>query len=67
MKTKAEICFENGEYQIHTLFKFEKEGVAADGKIIGRLNRTNVPMEKTQKFEMSGIRCGINDGINEGK
>ena len=59
--------FENGEYQIHTLFKFEKEGVAADGKIIGRLNRTNVPMEKTQKFEMSGIRCGINDGINEGK
>ena len=57
--------FDKGEYQIHTLFKFEKEGVAADGKIVGRLKRTNERMEKIQKFEMSGISCGINDGIEE--
>ena len=44
--------------------------IVYDGKIIGRLTRTNERMEKTQKFEMSGIRCAINDGIkteiNEG-
>jgi pilus assembly protein CpaF len=60
----VELCgYDHGEYRLNPLFTFQREGTGPDGKILGRLQRTENPMENLQKFEMSGVKCGINGGV----
>ena len=46
--------YENGEIQLNPLYRFMEEGESDDGKIIGRLVRTENPMRNTQKFRIAG-------------
>lgn len=60
----VELCgYENGKYILNPLYRFEREGTGANGKVLGRLNRTQNPMRQMQKFEMSGITTSINEGV----
>lgn len=57
----VEICevtgMEDGEIQLSQLFRFNQEGEAADGRILGKLERTSSRLINTQKLLMAGISC----------
>ncbi len=48
------VGYENGEFQLNTLYKFVEHGEDKNGRIIGGLERTD-PMVNTFKFKMAGI------------
>lgn len=47
--------YENGRIQLNTLYRFDEQGEDENGRIIGRLNRTENPMVNTQKFRAAGL------------
>ena len=47
--------YQNGEYQLNELFRFEREEALVHGKIVGQLQRTEHKMVNNHKFIMSGI------------
>ncbi len=47
--------YQNGAYQLNELFRFEREEALVNGKIVGRLQRTENKMIQNHKFVMSGI------------
>lgn len=47
--------YQNGAYQLNELFRFEREEGLVNGKIVGRLQRTENKMIQNHKFVMSGI------------
>ena len=47
--------YQNGEYQLNELFRFEREETLVHGKIVGQLQRTEHKMVNNHKFIMSGI------------
>ena len=49
------VGYENGEFQLNTLYKFVEHGEDKNGRIIGGLERTENPMVNTFKFKMAGI------------
>ena len=49
------VGYENGEFQLNTLYKFVENGEDKNGRIIGGLERTENPMVNTFKFKMAGI------------
>ena len=49
------VGYENGEFQLNTLYKFVEHGEDKNGQIIGGLERTENPMVNTFKFKMAGI------------
>lgn len=49
------VGYENGEFQLNTLYKFVEHGDDKNGRIIGGLERTENPMVNTFKFKMAGI------------
>lgn len=49
------VGYENGEFQLNTLYKFVEHGEDKNGRIIGGLERTENPMVNTFKFKMVGI------------
>lgn len=51
------IEYKNGEYKMNTLFEFKREKELKDGKIVGKLFRTENPMIQMHKFEMMGVEC----------
>ncbi len=48
------IGYENGEIILSPLFEFEETGEDYRGKIIGNLNRTDVPLQNEAKLRLSG-------------
>ena len=46
--------YENGEYQLNPLYKYQIDGKDANGKLIGRLVQKN-SVQNVHKFEMSGV------------
>ena len=60
----VELCgYEKGAYILNPLFSFQREGTGPRGEVLGRLRRSEHPMQNLQKFEMSGIRTEINKGV----
>ena len=49
------VGYENGEFQLNTLYKFVEHGEDKNGRIIGGLERTENPLVNTFKFKMAGI------------
>lgn len=49
------VGYENGEFQLNTLYKFVEHGEDKNGRIIGGLERTENPMVNTFKFKMAGV------------
>lgn len=49
------VGYENGQFQLNTLYKFVEHGEDKNGRIIGGLERTENPMVHTFKFKMAGI------------
>lgn len=49
------VGYENGEFQLNTLYKFVEHGEDKNGRIIGGLERTENSMVNTFKFKMAGI------------
>lgn len=47
--------FEDGEIQLHSLFRFREKGEDDDGRIVGTLERTGT-LSDTRKAEAAGIR-----------
>lgn len=57
------VGYHRGEYELNPLFSFVKEGAGPRGEVLGRLRRSENPMRHMQKFEMSGVETGINEGM----
>lgn len=62
----TEICevvgMEDGEIAVRPLFQFEEEG-EEDGRVIGRLKRTDNKLCHTDKLRMAGIKLAEEDAI----
>ena len=60
----VELCgYEKGAYILNPLFSFQREGTGPRGEVLGRLRRSEYPMQNLQKFEMSGIHTDVNKGV----
>ena len=60
----VELCgYEKGAYILNPLFSFQREGTGPRGEVLGRLRRSEHPMQNLQKFEMSGIHTDVNKGV----
>lgn len=53
------VGYENGQYKLNQLFKFEEDQYSTNSKVSGALKRTNNPMVKTLKLTMSGSNVKI--------
>lgn len=53
------VGYENGQYKLNQLFKFEEDQYSTNSKVSGSLKRTNNPMIKTLKLTMSGSNVKI--------
>lgn len=49
------IGYQNGEICLNPLYQFREEGEEENGRIIGRLVRTENPMSNIDKFHMAGL------------
>lgn len=49
------VGYENGEVKLNPLYKFIETGESAEGKVIGKLTRTENPMIHTEKFRNAGL------------
>ena len=50
------VGYQNGEYVINPIYRFEREVELKNGKIVGGLVRTKNAMVNMHKFEMAGIQ-----------
>lgn len=50
------VGYQNGEYVINPIYRFEREPELRNGRIVGGLVRTENPMVNMHKFEMAGIQ-----------
>lgn len=59
---------EQGEIRLNPLFRFEEQGLEANGRIAGRLVRTGSPLSNREKLMVAGIRGGYwnTSGAREG-
>ena len=53
------VGYENGQYKLNQLYKFEEDQYSTNSKVSGSLKRTNNPMVKTLKLAMSGSNVKI--------
>ena len=49
------IGYQNGEIRLNPLYQFREEGEEENGRIIGKLVRTENPMSNIDKFHMAGL------------
>lgn len=49
------IGYQNGEICLNPLYQFREEGEEENGRIIGKLVRTENPMSNIDKFHMAGL------------
>lgn len=53
------VDYRNGDYVTNKLFEYEREEKLVNGRIVGQLKRTELPMQQTRKFTMAGMIWGI--------
>lgn len=49
------VGYEDGEVKLNPLYQFIETGESAEGKVIGKLTRTEKPMIHTEKFRNAGL------------
>ena len=55
MEITEVIGYQNGEIRLNPLYQFREEGEEENGRIIGKLVRTENPMSNIDKFHMAGL------------
>lgn len=55
MEIAEVVGYENGEFKLNTLYKFEEEDETPEGKVIGTLKRSENKMINTTKLQMAGF------------
>lgn len=55
MEITEVLDYKNGEIQLNPLYRFISEGEDEKGRVIGKLSRTEFPMQNIEKFHSAGV------------